>query len=253
MKGKTSMVAIEFLDTFPDAQATHVDEAPAEPSLGGLIELMLKDRGRLHSLLRTSFHRAEVIPKFLAIALAGFTIYGIAATVVLNVGGVRLPWIPNAAWNNPTVANLTLAYDLGLIAAVGICLPSFYFYGLLAGVEITMLDVTAHAMKCAAMTAIMLVGILPIYVALALGVTIFNGPTEWKELVVVLGLALPFIAGLWGVRSLYVGFVRLAEDLPPRRRDAREGFLKLLTLAWSTCYSVVTPVMIYTLWKHFSG
>jgi hypothetical protein len=247
------MATVEFLSSADVLRCSDAPRPEADCSVPGLVELMLKNRWRLHEVMRESGRSAELIPRFLAIALAGFTIYGIAATIVLNLGGIWPHWVPAAFWTGRSVANLTLAYDLGLIAAVGVCLPSFYFYGLLAGVEITMLDVACHAMKCAAMTAAMLVGILPLYVALALGTVIFNAPLEWKELTVVLGLALPFIAGLWGVLSLYVGFVRLAETLLPSRRESRARFLRLLTLAWATCYSVVTPVMIYTLWKQLSG
>ncbi len=64
---------------------------------------------------------------------------------------------------------LWLAYSLGLVAATGICLPSFYFYGLLAGVKMTFLQVVTHCLKGQAATAIMLIGILPIYVAVAPG------------------------------------------------------------------------------------
>ena len=35
----------------------------------------------------------------------------------------------------------------GLIAASGICLPSLYFYALLAGVRMTMVDVVLHTLK----------------------------------------------------------------------------------------------------------
>jgi hypothetical protein len=247
------MASVEFLSSSEVIVCENAMLPAPDCSVPGLVELMLKNRWKLHEVMRETGRSAELIPRFLAIALAGFTVYGIAATIVLNLCGVWPRWVPAAFWSDRSLANLTLAYDLGMIAAVGVCLPSFYFYGLLAGVEITMLDVACHAMKCAAMSAAMLVGILPIYVALALGAVVFNAPVEWRELTVVLGLALPFIAGLWGVLSLYVGFVRLAETLPPSRREARAGFLRLLTLAWSTCYTVVTPVMIYTLWKQLSG
>jgi hypothetical protein len=247
------MSLIQFVDTFEEVPTGPGPVLPADSSVAGMVELMLKGRTRLHELMRAGSHSTELVPRFLGIALAGFTIYGIAATIVLNVSGVWPSWVPAASWPGRTMANLTLAYDLGLIAAVGVCLPSFYFYGLLAGLEIAILDVAAHAMKCAAMTALMLVGILPMYVALALGMIVFGASAEWKELTIALGLALPFIAGWWGVLSLYTGFVRLAETMPPGCRAAREGFLRLLTLAWSACYSVVTPVMIYTLWRHFSS
>ena len=100
-----------------------------------------------------------------------------------------------------TWANLTLAYVLGLVAATGVCLPSFYFYGLLAGVKLSMLQSAAHAVKCLAVTAVVLVGGLPIYVAVSLGMIVFSAPDEWLRFTITLGLALPFIAGLWGVRT----------------------------------------------------
>jgi hypothetical protein len=234
-----------------------IAESPQAPegdcSASGLVELMLKDRARLDELLREESRQAELIPRFLAIALAGFTIYGIAATVVLNAAGTSSPWVPTARWAHATAANLVLAYDLGLIAAAGICLPSFYFYGLLAGLRISMLQVTTHTTKCLATTAVVLVGILPLYVALALGAIVFGAPESWLHRTVDLGLLLPFIAGLWGVRSLYIGFTRLCDTMRPDRREARACFLRRLTLAWAACYSVVTPVMIHALWRHFSG
>ena len=56
------------------------------------------------------------------------------------------------------------------------------------------------------------------------------------------------------MRSLYAGFIGLADTLPPDgRRPAGRVFLRRLTLAWSACYTAVTPVMIYWLWTHFAG
>ena len=87
-----------------------------------------------------------------------------------------------------------------------------------------MLQVTTHTIKCLATTAVVLVGILPIYVALALGMIVFAAPAEWLHRTVDLGLLLPFIAGLWGVRSLYRGVHRtLADTIRPDRREARRS------------------------------
>jgi hypothetical protein len=47
----------------------------------------------------------------------------------------------------------------------------------------------------------MLIGILPIYVAVALGILIFAAPVEAQRMVLSIGLVLPFLAGLWGVYS----------------------------------------------------
>ncbi len=235
-----------------------VDTAVADPAAearptAGLVELVLKDPGRLDALVRDESRAPELIPRLLAIALAGLTIYGVAATVVVNLAGDLPRWMPSARWSDGTWASLAPAYVLGLVAANGVCLPSFYFYGLLAGVRLSMLQAAAHAIKSLAVASVVLVGILPIYVALALGAIVFGAPADGILWTVGLGLALPFIAGLWGVHSLYTGFVALADTLPAERQARRGVFLRRLTLAWSACYTVVTPLMIYWLWAHFAG
>ena len=112
------------------------DSTPAEdPRTTGLVELMLKDRRRLDALIRDEASPPELIPRLLAVALLGFTIFGVAATLIVNLGGEPPSWVPSARWSDGTWASLTLAYVLGLVAATGVCLPSFYFYGLLAGVQ----------------------------------------------------------------------------------------------------------------------
>ena len=114
----------------------------------------------------------ELLPKFMAVAVACFAIYGIVTTGVLNGfvwhGDYWLPHLPPARAGHWSMGNLTAAYTLGLIAANGICLPSFYFYGLLAGLRTTMLAIAAQAIKAMASGGLALVGLLPVYLALAL-------------------------------------------------------------------------------------
>jgi hypothetical protein len=147
---------------------------------------------------------------------------------------------------------LIAAYDLGLIAAAGVCLPSLYFYGLLAGIPMSMARVTVHTVKAMSTTAVALVGILPIYMAFSLGAAIFHAPQLYSDSILWLGLILPFAAGLFGISSLYEGFTGLADVLPAERRYRRTCFLRRLVVSWSVCYTAVTPVMIYTLWEYFS-
>jgi hypothetical protein len=237
----------------PVAQTWEADTPPEAPRTTDLVELMLKDRRGLDALVRDEGHAPDLIPRLLAVALLGFTIFGISATLIVNLGTTLPAWVPSARWADGTWASLTLAYVLGLVAATGVCLPSFYFYGLLAGVKLSMLQATAHAVKCLSVTAVVLVGALPIYVAVALGMIVFSAPDDWMRGTIYLGLVLPFIAGLWGVHTLFVGFTDLAETLPARRKAHRAVFLRRLTLAWSACYTTVTPVMIYWLWTRFAG
>jgi hypothetical protein len=218
-----------------------------------LVDLILKDRRRLDTLIRDEARAPELIPRLLALALLGFTVFGIAATLIVNLVSPLPAWMPSTRWYDGTWASLTLAYVIGLVAAAGVCLPSFYFYGLLAGVKLSMLQSTAHTVKCLAVTAVVLVGALPIYVAVSMGMAVFSAPAEWMRLTIGVGLALPFVSGLWGVRSLFVGFTDLADTLPARRQRHRATFLRRLTLAWSVCYTAVTPVMIFWLWTRFAG
>jgi len=221
-----------------------------------LAELLLKERVQVDDLLRDDSRQVDLIPRFLVIALVSFSAYAWAMVLLLHAApNGSVPSVLAEGWSlsvRPAVG-LWLAYAVGLVAATGICLPSFYFYGLLAGVKISFLQVVTHCLKGQASTAIMLIGILPIYVAVALGMLIFAAPVEVQQMVLSIGLVLPFIAGLWGVYSIYHGFMRLADTLPGRFRDRRTCFLRRLTVAWAACYTAVTPLMIYALWTHFVG
>jgi hypothetical protein len=245
-------------------ECRHVDESlektavPAVPehSALGLAELLLKDRPHVDDLLRDEARQADLIPRFLMIALAIFSAYAGAMLVLLRAAPAdAVPGVLAEGWSAGLQPALALwgAYALGLIAATGVCLPSFYFYGLLAGVRISLVQVVTHCLKGQAATAIMLAGILPIYVAVALGLLIFGASAARQELVLYIGLLLPFFAGLWGVASLFQGFMRLADTLPGRCGAERVCFLRRLTLAWAACYTAVTPFTIYSLWTHFTA
>jgi hypothetical protein len=248
--------------------------ADGRPRLFVLIEQILKNRARLHQLIRVPTLQEELIPRFLAISLAGFFFFGVVACVVFNAAAVWPELTPVKAWlsesTSPLIAfhdrtdesslirwldslALIAAYSLGLVAATGICVPTLYFYGLLSGIRMTILDVTIHALKAKATAAVALVGILPIYAAISLGMIVFEAPASLIKMSLLLGLVLPFIAGFWGTYSLYVGFAGLCDTLPLERRERRECFLRRLVLSWAACYSAVMPVMIFTLWQSFAA
>jgi hypothetical protein len=241
-----------------------------------LVELLLKNRPRLHQILRVQSAQAVLLPRLLAIALSGFVLFGVTMSLVLAATGhwpalksitawlhapmffplrfapIQSPSGTFTPWLNGNAFVLIFAYAFGLVAASGICLPSLYFYSLLAGVRMSMLEVVVHAVKSKAISAVVLVGILPIYVALAMGVMIFNVGEPLLYLTMLLGLVLPLIAGLWGTASLYQGFAQLCDTMAPDRVARRECFLRRLVLSWAACYSAVMPVMIYSLWEVFS-
>lgn len=251
------------------------DTATSRNSIG-LIEMILKDPARLERLIRRPDLQIELIPRFLSISFVSFAFFGVAMALVFGAASVWPQLFPIdqylahpngqllsfesegrvtslAPWLNGDAFRLTFAYAVGLIAATGICLPSLYFYGLLAGVRMTVMDVVIHAVKSKAVGAVTLVGILPIYAALGLAVAIFAFPVASRDFVLMLGLILPFIAGLSGTASLYRGFSGLTDTMSAERRPYRECFLRRLVLSWAAVYSIITPVLIFTLWQKLQG
>jgi hypothetical protein len=242
----------------------------------GLAELLLKNRRGLHQVLRDRSLHAVLLPRFLAIALTGFVLFGVTMSLVFTVSHrwpaltaiatwidapaqrlitfnrITSPWGKLSPWVSGQAFVLTGAYAFGLVAASGVALPSLYFYCLLAGVRMTMLEVVLHSVKAKAIAAVALVGILPIYVAIAMGVVIFGVNEFWLKTTLYLGLVLPFIAGLWGTASLYYGFAELCDTIPAGGTPDRQCFMQRLVLSWSACYSAIMPVMIYSLWQVLS-
>ena len=171
-------------DSLPPAAACAADDIPEvlpadgpeaavdEHSLLGLIELLLKHPARLDQLTRAEERLPELIPRFLALVLISFGAFALTLVLLLDrADRAALPAFLAAHWDGSAGPALSLAaaYTLGLVAASGVCLPSFYFFGLLVGVKASLVQVTGHIMKGKASTAIMLLGILPIYVAVVLG------------------------------------------------------------------------------------
>ena len=245
-----------------------------EISLSALVEMLLKDQPALDRVCRTADGQRELIPKLLAIGLAAYLLFGAVLAIAFQlVGAWPEPhsianWLASeghapivfkqdavtwwSRWLNGSAPVLSCSFALGMIGAIGVCLPSFYFYGLLAGVRTTMLQVSAHALKGLAAGAVALVGLLPLYLAAVLGLAVFPSPQALIVPSCLAGFALPFIAGLWGSRSLYLGFVCLSDTMEAGRRAHRECFLRRLLLAWSVCYTTVAPLMVFSVWEWFS-
>jgi hypothetical protein len=257
-----------FTETLATPNSAALDERPqtmddvpeALPvdgnSILGLAELLLKAPAQLDARTRDPAHQAELIPRLLTLALASIGLFAVVLVLLLLAAQAdALPTILGDRWTDsvrPAIA-LGIAYPVGMIAATGICLPTFYFFGLLAGVRISVLQVTTHILKGKAATAVLLLGLTPIYLAVTLGMLIFHADSAAMSAAFDVGLMLPFLAGLWGVRSIYVGFLGLADTLPPERRCRRTCFLRRLTVAWAAVYTVVTPVMIWTLYQNLAA
>lgn len=232
-------------------------EAKAQSTLG-LVELLLKRPEAVDQLNRRPVWQRELFPRFLLIGEVSYLAYALIMVLLINLAPpAAYPhsvWLrlPDASWWNGTALGLVLGYTLGILLAACVCLPSFYFYSLLAGVKMSWLQISSLVGKGTAANAVLLLGILPIYVALVLGLVVLRAPAEHLQLTLKLGLLLPFLAGLWGLRSIYLGILDLGANLPPHWQSRRQCFLRRLTLSWAAVYTAVVPVMIYRLWESFA-
>ncbi len=200
----------------------------------------------------------ELFPRFLIIAQTGFLVFGLVLLLLLNLAdpGAYPEWsgltVPPASWRNGSAVALPLAYCIGIVLAACVCLPSFYFFSLLAGVQMSWLQIVSVLGKGMAANAVLLLGILPIYVALALGLLVARAPDEVLRWTLSIGLLLPFVSGLWGLRAVYQGIMDLSGTMPLGWQCRRRCFLRRLIFSWAAVYAAVLPVMIFRLWEFFA-
>src|SRR5688572_6579850 len=67
---------VEIVTPGPTAWVDAIE--PRDVTLLALVELLLKDRWRLYRLIRVPAASAALLPRLLAIALAGFVLFGVA-------------------------------------------------------------------------------------------------------------------------------------------------------------------------------
>ncbi|MBI3411078.1 MAG: hypothetical protein HY040_22315 [Planctomycetes bacterium] len=236
-------------------------EASSEESPAGtmsLVEMLLKSERRVDRINRDPANQRELFPRFLLISQISTLAFALVMVLVMNLApsAIMAPApglaIPPADWKDGSALALPLAYNLSIVLAACVCLPSFYFFSLLAGVQITWLQIVSIVGKGMAASAILLLGILPIYVAIVLGMVVLDWPAENLQWTLRLGLLLPFVAGLWGLRAIYGGVMDLNDWQHGPACANRRCFLRRLTLAWAAVYTAVLPVMIYRLWETFA-
>src|SRR5438552_1249000 len=71
-------------DGLPDAGPPAAAATPRGLSVLGLVEVLLKEPQRLDDLNRDEALQAELMPRFLAISLASFALFGVALALTLH-------------------------------------------------------------------------------------------------------------------------------------------------------------------------
>ena len=228
----------------PDVLDSQLALPPTEASL---FDLVLRDPSRLSRQLADEAQLPRTTQQLLALSLLGLAVHG--AVLGASMSGVQLHELGWMQHGVPAIW-MPLAFSLAFIGALGICLPSFYFYTQLSGLDASFRLVAAQALRTQATTSQLLLGLQPFYAAaiLAAGLGLWSDP----DAIVLAGLALPFMVGLFGIRALYRGFRDLSGTLPTTH-TRRGKFLLRMVLCWGTVFSVVAPVALYRLIEFFAG
>ena len=218
--------------------------APLRPEPTGAFELVMRDSPRLNEALLDERNLSTWLTKFLGISVLGLGVHGVAVGLVAQLG-LRSGALSAFDWlqGNPLVW-MPLSVVGAMLGALAICLPSFYFYTQLAGLDASFRLITAEALRVQARTSVLLLAALPFYVALGLGSLVVRSIDA--QLVLVVGLVFPFLVGLAGIHSLHKAFEELVEILPTTHLR-RGDFLMRLVLCWGAVYSAVAPVALYRL------
>lgn len=231
----------------PEAQLPKSLDAPPPPApflpaeLPGAFELVLLRRWRLDELQLFPEAHAVLLPRLAALSAAALALHGL----VVGLLGARLPDTHEAFAASAPWQWLPLAYPAALFGALCLCLPSFWFYTQLAGLDAELRLVALLGTRVQAVASVLLLGLLPFWAAVALA-KVLHLPAPASPLILAFGLGLPFVAGLAGLLDLRRTLRFLVERLPVTH--ARRGlFLQRLVLAWGAVYTAVAPVALWRL------
>ncbi len=214
--------------------------APEPEADLGMFDLILRGQAHLTSVLRREKDLPATLQKLLVLSLLGLGVHGLVVGFAAEVLGADLF---GGATGHPTLW-MPLAFVGAFVGALCVCLPSFYFYTQLSGLDASFRLVTAQALRAQATTAVLLLGVTPFYAALVLAGAL--GFVQNTNQVILAGIVVPFVVALYGMHALYKGFCDLALVLP-LTHQRRGGFLRRMVLCWAVVYTSVAPVALYRL------
>jgi hypothetical protein len=215
----------------------------------GMLDLVLRGGTRLDEALLDERSLPGIVRRLLVLSLGGMAVHGLVVGFAAQV--LHPAWGAALAGPHP-VLWMPVAFVLSFLGAIGVCLPSFYFYTQLSGLDASFRLVTAQALRAQATTSVLLLGVLPFYAAAVLSCAVFGGFLSFDANgVVVLGMILPFGVGLFGIHALYRSFRALAQVLPITH-VRRGAFLGRMVLCWGMVYSAVAPVALWRIGEALS-
>lgn len=235
---QTSSACIEE-SPLHDAPVALPYREPEQPNMGELIHWLISDHEDLDYILLKPENWSNNLQSLLLLTLLGLGLHGfcvgwLAQTTHTIQATGTLSWMP-------------VVFVGAFVGSMIVCLPSFYFYTQLAGLDMSFAIVGVFASRVLAKTAVLLFGLLPFYVALALS-------TRYTALtiddIIVVGFLLPFVVGFWGLRTLYYAF-QMLNDTFPKQYQHRGNFLLRTVMAWGGIYLVVAPVALLSMTQSF--
>lgn len=245
----------DVVPSFPSPSQKEPREAPTPPPRPapapereaelGMFDLILRGQAHLTSVLRREKDLPATLQKLLVLSLLGLGVHGLVVGFAAEVLGANLF---GGAGGHATLW-MPIAFVLAFVGALCVCLPSFYFYTQLSGLDASFRLVTAQALRAQATTAVLLLGVTPFYAALVLAGAL--GFIQSTNQVIVAGLVVPFVVALFGMRALYKGFCDLARVLP-LTHQRRGDFLRRMVLCWAVVYTSVAPVALYRIGEALS-
>lgn len=213
---------------------------PASPGQSQLYDLLIRDTPQLDQVIMDADEHIGTLQKLLGVSVLGTVLYGTTVGFVaqkLAISGPLGTWL-----GSMPLLTLPLTLSAAFLTALMVCLPSFYFYTQLAGMDASFRLIVAQALRVQARTSVLLLGILPVYAALSLAAVL--GVLQNGEALIACGLLLPFLLGLVGLVSLYKSFHRLSALLPVAH-VRRPLFVLGTVVAWGAVYTAVCPVALY--------
>lgn len=208
-------------------------------------DLLLREKEEADALCADPDGSARLLPRFVLTGSAGVAAYAVVQASLLHMLGDRA--LPEVAGHLPvplTAAMLFVAFEAGFLGSHVAGLPSYYFYALLAGIRTHSWRLVAESMRARATASVVLLGLLPVYLAGGLGLCLLTDGTYHdltRVVVLLVGYALPFVAGLAAPATLLRSVLRLAKEQPGSRRATPI----LLTLAWTALFTAMAPLGVF--------